>query len=89
MDNLLLAGLARSSVYKTHGMARVFCGVDQDRVQHQEPNLAEDLRRLDAGVWITIPDEYGGMRRVRLRACVCTACDAQFDILAGAQAAAP
>ena len=70
MDNLLLAGLARSSVYKTHGMARVFCGVDQDRVQHQEPNLAEDLRRLDAGVWITIPDEHGGMRRVRLRAWV-------------------
>ena len=70
MHNLFLSGLARSSVYKKHGMARVFCGVDQDGVQHQEPNLAEDLRRLDAGVWIKIPDECGGMRDVRLRAWV-------------------
>ena len=60
-DNIFLLGLARANVYKTHGMARVFCGDDQDGKRHDEPNLAADLRRLDEGVWIEIPDECGGM----------------------------
>lgn len=51
-------------------MARVFCGVDQNGVQHDEPNLAADLRRLDEGVWIDMPDDCGGVQQVRLRVWV-------------------
>jgi hypothetical protein len=70
-ENIFLSVLSRAKVYKKHGMARVLCGVDKDGQQHDEPNFAADMRALDEGVWIEIPDdENGGMRRVRLRAWI-------------------
>jgi hypothetical protein len=66
---ILLPVLAKAKVYKKHGMARVLCGVDADGVQHDEPNYARDLRRLDEGVWCEIPDDVnGGMKPVRIKA---------------------
>ena len=66
--NIFLPVLARSTTYKKHGMARVLCGVDTNGVHHDEPNYAADMRELDVGHWIEIPDDVnGGMRHVRLR----------------------
>ena len=71
MENILLPVLAGSDVYKKHGMARVLCGVDKDGVQHDEPNFAADMRKLDEGVWVDIPDDISrGVRPVRLKAWV-------------------
>ena len=73
--NLMLAGLTRASVYKKHGISRVLAGIDPDGTRHDEPNLAADLRRLDEGVLIQIPDDRtGGMRTVRLKAWVLVVC---------------
>ena len=36
------------------------CGVDEDGVQHDEPNFAADMRELDEGRWIQIPDDDNG-----------------------------
>lgn len=73
-DNILLPVLAKASVYKdpkVGGMARVLCGVDANGVQCDEPNFAADMRRLNEGVWIEIPDdELGGFKHVRLRAYI-------------------
>ena len=67
-DNIMVPVLARASVYKKHGMARVLAGVDQSGKQHSEPNHAADMHALDKGVWGQIPDdELGGMRWIRLR----------------------
>lgn len=68
-DNILLVALAKAKVYKKHGMARVLAGVDADGEQHDEPNVARDLRTLDRGREITIPDDDipGGTRTVRLK----------------------
>ena len=67
-DNIMLTVLARASVYKKHGMARVLAGVDNDGVQHDEPSHARDMKALDDGVWGTIPDDVrGGMRTIRLK----------------------
>ncbi len=69
--NILVPAMARASVYKKHGMARVLCGVDQSGKQHDEPNFARCMRDLDDGVVISIPDDvHGGSRPVRLRAWV-------------------
>ena len=68
--NILLPVVTRASVYKKHGMARVRNGVDQDGVQHDEPNYAADARELDEGRWITIPNDRGGTECVRLRVAV-------------------
>ena len=65
-ENIFLPVLARSSTYKKHGMARVLCGVDSNGIQHDEPNYAQDMRELNDGRWITIPDDAGGTRPVRL-----------------------
>ena len=48
-DNIMLVALYKASVYKAHGMARVIAGVDEEGVQHDEHNLAKDLRALDEG----------------------------------------
>ena len=56
-DNIILSVLARASVYKKHGMARVLAGVDQTGVHHDEPSHAKDMESLDKGVWGTIPDD--------------------------------
>jgi hypothetical protein len=67
-DNIILPVLARASVYKKHGMARVLAGVDQTGVHHDEPSHAKDMQSLDVGVWGTIPDdERGGMKWIRLK----------------------
>ena len=70
--NILLPVMARASVYKAHGMSRVLAGVDRDSGKlYDEPNFASDMRDLDKGVWITVPDdEHGGFREVRLRSWV-------------------
>lgn len=72
LDNILLVALAKAKVYKKHGLARVIAGVDQDGHMHDEPNLAKDLRELDQGRWIQIPDDRpgGDLRWVRLRVWV-------------------
>jgi hypothetical protein len=68
-DEILMPVLAKASVYKKHGMARVLCGVDAMGKQHDEPNNALDMRRLDEGRWCVIPDDVnGGTMRVRLKA---------------------
>ena len=59
-ENIMLVALARTKTYKKHGMARVLCGVDSDGVQHDEPCYAQDMRDLDAGVDMFIPDEVNG-----------------------------
>jgi hypothetical protein len=69
-ENIMLTVLTAASVYKKHGMLRVLCGVDEDGKQHEEPNWAADLRALDTGIWIKIPDGAGGQRDVRIRAWV-------------------
>ena len=57
-------------------MARVLCGVDQAGVQHEEPNVANDLRELDVGRWINLPDSNGELQPVRLRVWVImSSCD--------------
>ena len=68
-EEILLPALARAKVYKKHGMACVLCGVDATGIQHNEPNYASDLRRLDVeGRWFDMPDDVnGGTRRMRLR----------------------
>ena len=68
-DNIMLVALAKAKVYKKHGMARILAGVDADGEQHDEPNVARDLRALDCGRMITIPDDDnpGCTRTVRLR----------------------
>ena len=74
-ENLLLAALARTGVYKKHGIARVISGVDEDGTVHDEPNLASDLRRLHEGVIIEIPDDVmGGMKKVRLKCVIIIVC---------------
>jgi hypothetical protein len=75
--NIFLPVLARASAYKKHGMARLLCGVDKGGVQREEPNFAADMRALDAGVSIQIPDDvHGGVKWVRLRAWIMLAsCD--------------
>ena len=68
MDNIMLTVLARASVYKKYGMARVLSGVDKDGKQHDEACHARDLQRLDKGVWGLIPDDkLGGMRWICLK----------------------
>lgn len=64
--DIFLVALARTQVYKKHGMARVLCGVDKEGVQHDEPCYARDMAELDKGVWIEFPDDvHGGtMRRL-------------------------
>jgi hypothetical protein len=62
-DEILLPALAKAKVYKKHGMARVLCGVDQNGVQHDEPNHAHDMRKLDEGRWAEIPDDVNGGTR--------------------------
>lgn len=75
MDYIQLPVLAKTDVYKAHGMARVLCGVDASGNMHDEPNFAADMRRLAEGVWITIPDDIlGGTRRVRLRCWIMVLC---------------
>lgn len=73
-DNILLPVLTKAKTYKdpnVGGMARVLCGIDANGVQRDEPNFADDMRKLNAGVWIEIPDdEFGGYKRVRLRAYI-------------------
>ena len=66
-DEIMLPALAKAKVYKKHGMARVLCGVDQNGVQHDEPNYAHDMRKLDEGRWAEIPDDVnGGTRWMRI-----------------------
>ena len=68
MENIMLPVLARASVYKKHGMARVTAGVDQTGKKHDEPSHARDMQELDEGIWGTIPDdEHGGLRWIRLK----------------------
>lgn len=68
MENIMLPVLARASVYKKHGMARVTAGVDQTGEKHDEPSHARDMQELDEGIWGTIPDdEHGGLRWIRLK----------------------
>lgn len=68
MDNIMLPVLARASVYKKHGMARVLAGVDQSGHQHDEPCHVKDMQALDKGVWGYIPDdERGGDRLICLK----------------------
>ena len=76
-ENILLPVLSRASVYKKHGMARVLCGVDQQGVRHDEDCYAKDMRELDEGVMIEIPDdENGGTMSVRLKCWeLVAACD--------------
>lgn len=63
--NILLPILSRAKVYKKHGMARVVCGVDDQGVQHDERCFAADMRELDRGVEMSIPDDRtGGVRTV-------------------------
>lgn len=57
--NILLLALAKNKLYKKHGMARVIAGVDAQGVQHDEANNADDMRKLDRGRWIQIPDDSG------------------------------
>ena len=66
-DNIMLTALAKASVYKVHGMARVLCGVDSNGVQHDEPSYAADMTELDLGRDIFIPDDKGGEEKLRLR----------------------
>ena len=68
--NILLPALAKAKVYKVHGMARIMNGVDQDGVQHDEPNYAKDMRELDKGRWILIPDDDNGGALKWIRLCV-------------------
>ena len=66
-DNILLTALAKAKVYKEHGMARVLAGIDMHGVEHDEPSYAKDMRELDTGRDIEIPDdETGGTMTVRL-----------------------
>ena len=79
-DNIFFPVCARASVYKQHGMARVLCGVDSEGVQHDEPCYAADMRELDAGVEMTIPDDKaGGVMTVRV---FCWDIVGAFDYLA-------
>jgi len=50
-------------------MARVLCGIDSHGVQHDEPNFAADMRELDVGRWIELPDDDnpGRTRQWKLR----------------------
>jgi hypothetical protein len=68
-ENIMLTALAKAKVYKVHGMARVINGVDQNGVQHSEPNHGADMRALDKGRWIELPDDDNGgaLRWYRLR----------------------
>ena len=66
--NIMLPVLARASVYKKHGMARVLAGVDSTGTQHDESCHAKDMTELDKGVWGTIPDDMrGGTRWICLK----------------------
>ena len=70
-DSIMLAALSKAAVYKDHGMARVLCGRDSAGRDHDEPNVAQDLRRLDEGRWIQLPDDInGGLRWFCLKAWV-------------------
>jgi hypothetical protein len=61
-------------------MARVVCAVDADGVQHDEPCFASDMRELDAGVDMTIPnDRNGGTMKIKL---FCWALTSAADFLA-------
>ena len=67
IQHILLLALCRASTYKKHGLARVFSGVDDNGKQHSEPNLAADLRELDLGVEMQIPDDvHGGLKTIKL-----------------------
>ena len=77
-DSIMLAALAKASAYKKYGMCRVLCGKDSSGFcQFDEPNFAKDMRRLDEGVWIQLPDdENGGLRWWCLKAWIVLAsCD--------------
>jgi hypothetical protein len=68
-NSILLPVLAKAKVYKKHGMSRVINGVDEHGVQHDEPNHGADMRELDSGRWIELPDDDNGgtLRWYRLR----------------------
>ena len=59
-QHIFLPIMCRSNVVKNHGMARIVCGVDALGVQHDEANLAQDLRELYDGRRIQIPDDING-----------------------------
>jgi hypothetical protein len=59
-DNILLPVLTNTNTYKKHGMARVISAVDKEGKQHDEPCFASDMRELDIGVEIKIPDDENG-----------------------------
>ena len=66
-ENILLPIICRSSVVKNHGMSRVLAGVDSDGFQHDEANLAQDLRELYNGRDVEIPDDInGGVKKVAM-----------------------
>ena len=46
------------------GMSRILAAVDKDGTQHAEPNHAADMRALDKGCLVEIPDDLrpGGRR---------------------------
>ena len=70
-ENIMLAALSRTGVYKKHGMARVISGVDKDGTQHDEPCIASDMKKLNEGVLISIPDDTTGEEKiVKLRAWI-------------------
>ena len=59
-NSIFLVALTKAKVYKTHGLARVVNGVDQNGKMHNEPNIGKDLRALDVGKWVQIPDDRTG-----------------------------
>jgi len=48
-------------------MARVLCGVDKNGIEHDEPNYGADMRELDRGRWIELPNDVTGHGTVRFR----------------------
>ena len=71
-NSIFLVALTKAKVYKTHGLARAVNGVDQNSKMHDEPNIGKDLRALDVGKWVQIPDDRpgGDLCWVRLRVWV-------------------
>ena len=69
--NIMMPVLVPTKVYNKHGLSRCISGIDSAGKQHPEPCFAKDMRELDVGVPITIPDdENGGVRTIVLKAWV-------------------
>ena len=67
---ILLLELTNSKAFKQYGAARVLSGIRSDGERISEPCFADDMRRLQEGVRVQIPNADGGTRPITLKAWV-------------------